>query len=462
MEKSSSRLEEDLVLPQIPEEANSRFAMLEDVRLLANGLLQLGHSLKEFAHKTKGQINDIFQKLSFFNKSFYQLSAVASEIREEKETLRKTTDVLKANNEEVLSLSHKMSSRMSGLLQDRSQLQRKVVELEEKLSSLSHNQLPEEQMAELTALKDVIDAQEKSIIDLLKAMKEQHEQLNHQKIKLKILEEKVEHLKFSVVPKHDEDNVQETSKRSVSFNTETLGVMEYLLNNSTSANFDTNDLAKDCQEVFRRGVRVSGVYPIKPNESLPFNVYCEMAAEGGSTVIQRRNDGSVDFDQTWEKYENGFGDFNRDFWLGLQKILAITRQGDYILRIELDDWKLGRRFADYRFTLGGPTSHYTLHLEHMAGDLPDAMNNNTNMGFSTKDQDHDNNGDGNCAQNYSGGWWFNACGNSNLNGKYTHGRQRGRSERRKGIYWKPSAKGSFSPRSTKMSLRPASSVRGPH
>lgn len=29
----------------------------------------------------------------------------------------------------------------------------------------------------------------------------------------------------------------------------------------------------------------------------------------GATVIQRRRDGSVNFDQTWEKYENGFGDF---------------------------------------------------------------------------------------------------------------------------------------------------------
>lgn len=28
----------------------------------------------------------------------------------------------------------------------------------------------------------------------------------------------------------------------------------------------------------------------------------------GVTVIQRRRDGSVNFDQIWEKYENGFGD----------------------------------------------------------------------------------------------------------------------------------------------------------
>ncbi|KAL4660100.1 angiopoietin-related protein 3-like isoform X1 [Arapaima gigas] len=446
---TNDRLEEDLVLPQIPEDHKSRFAMLEDVRLLANGLLQLGHSLREFVHKTKGQISTIFQKISHFDKSFYQLSAAASEIREEEEALRKTTDILKASNEKVVRMSQDMRSRMNGLLQDRNQLQKKVVELEEKLSSLSHNQLPEEQMAELAALKEVIDTQETCITDLLKTMKEQHEQLNHQKMKIKILEEKL-----------GEDSIQESSH--VSFNSEPAGVMAYLSNNSTKSNFDINDLPKDCQEVYNRGERTSGVYTIRPNESQPFSVYCEMTAVGGSTIIQRRQDGSIDFDQTWEKYEHGFGEFNGDFWLGLQKIQSISQQGNYVLHIELEDWKMGRLFADYQFSLGGPTTHYSLVLEHIGGDLPDAMSNNTGMGFSTRDQDHDNKADGSCAHSYTGGWWFNVCGDSNLNGKYTHGRPRGRAERRRAIFWKASMGTSFSPRSTKMSLRPASFIIRPH
>lgn len=41
-------------------------------------------------------------------------------------------------------------------------------------------------------LQDVIDTQEKTIKDLLKSVKEQHEQLNSQINKIKSLEEKVE------------------------------------------------------------------------------------------------------------------------------------------------------------------------------------------------------------------------------------------------------------------------------
>lgn len=136
-----------------PTETKSRFAMLDDVRLLANGLLQLGQSLREFVHKTKAQINDIFQKLNIFDRSFYQLSVVTSEIKEEEEELKKTTNILKANNEEIKNLSVEINSKINSILQERTQLQSKVGSLEERLKGLSQSMIPADQLSEIKTLK---------------------------------------------------------------------------------------------------------------------------------------------------------------------------------------------------------------------------------------------------------------------------------------------------------------------
>ena len=57
---------------------------------------------------------------------------------------------------------------------------------------------------------------------------------------------------------------------------------------------------------------------------------------GGWTVVQRRMDGSVDFSRDWFGYENGFGNLNFEFWLGLSKIYRLTKGGqDTQLQVKL-------------------------------------------------------------------------------------------------------------------------------
>ncbi|XP_058494740.1 angiopoietin-related protein 3 [Solea solea] len=429
-----------------PTETKSRFAMLDDVRLLANGLLQLGQSLREFVHKTKAQINDIFQKLNIFDRSFYQLSVVTSEIKEEEEELKKTTNFLKANNEEIKNLSLEINTKINGIMQERTQLQSKVGSLEERLKGLSESIVPAEQLSEITTLKQVIEAQEKTINNLLKAVQEQHDQLDHQKNKIKNLEEKL-----------SDDIFQDTVNKPMDSDTAVPDMFEYLTENATG--LDTKDIPMDCSELFHKGETKSGIHVIKPNQSEPFNVYCEMDSDGGSTVIQQRIDGSVDFDQTWVKYEKGFGDLEKDFWLGLKKIHSLAQQGAYILRVDMEDWKEDKHWAEYRFSLEGPSKDYALQVSNFSGDLADAMANITGIRFSTKDRNNDKNRNPNCTRSYTGGWWFNGCGETNLNGRYLWLRTKGRSSRRRGIHWRPGMGSSYSLKMTKISLRPVLSPK---
>lgn len=418
--------------------SRSSFAALDDVRLLANGLLQLGQSMREFVQKTKEQITDITQKLNIFDHSFYQLSVLAREIKEEEEELKKTTVVLKANNEEIKGFSVQIISKVDTILQDKSQLQNKVEGLEEKLTSMSQGLVTTKQMEEINTFKNTIYSQEQSVTELLKAVQEQSKQLNQQRLKIKMLEEK---LATNI-------QYQETIENMPDISNTADPMFPTNLTSEAPNNLEIMNLPSDCSELFNQGERLTGVYTLRPNKSESFMAFCDMSL--GETVIQRRRDGLVHFDQTWEKYENGFGDLEGEFWLGLRQIHSLAAQGNSVLHIQLEEWKQGKRFMEYRFHLDGPESNYTIHLTHLSGALPDLMSNHTDMKFSTKDRDNDNHPDYNCARD-TGGWWFNACGDINLNGKYL--RPKRRSERKKGIQWRSGTKASYSLKFTQISVR---------
>ncbi|XP_041914156.1 angiopoietin-related protein 3-like [Alosa sapidissima] len=432
-------------------EAESRFsfAPLDDVRLLANGLLQLGHSLKDFVQKTKGQINDIFQKLNVFDRSFYQLATLASEIKEEEEELKKTTVVLKSNNDEIKSLSQEINTKVEDIIRERSKLRSQVGQLEEKMSGLSQGLLSADQLAEISALKEVIHTQERSITDLLKAVREQSEQLNFQRTQIKSLEKKV-----------SDSILQDTVFKWV-WNKETHNVSGYLSDNSTSNDSLWDGLPAHCGDVYARGQKNSGLYPIKPNRSRPFLVHCEMTDNGGATVIQHRQDGSVDFDQTWRNYEEGFGSFKGEFWLGLRKVHALTQHNDTILRIIAEDSKQAKYVVEYHLMMEDASSDYAIHLRPTDSDLPTTVGNDTAIRFSTKDRMNDEHQEPSCTNDYTGGWWFSACSDINLNGRYTNGKPHGRADRRKGTHLKAHARSSFSLKSSQITIRHVSSTHIP-
>lgn len=425
-------------------ETKSRFAMLDDVRILANGLLQLGHGLKDFVHKTKGQMNDIFQKLYIFDRSFYELSLQTTEIKEEEEQLRQTTARLQINNEEIKNLSQEMNLKIEGLIQNKIQLQEKVWGLEDKVTKLAIIQpSTTQETKEISSLKAFVEQQDNDIKQLLKIVEDQHLQLDRQHNQILELEDKLNHIEL-----------QELLENSFTEEYQEPETIPSAVHRPTAGTDRADGAAADCTALYHTGVQASGVYTIKPNGSEAFNVYCEMKFGTSWTVIQKRVDGSLDFNQTWDAYTNGFGDLNEEFWLGLKKIYSITNQGNYILRIELQDWRGNRRHIEYTFSLGGPSTRYSLQLSRMSGSIPNALPEHTELRFSTADRAEDTASDSNCPENHLGGWWHSECEETNLNGKYVTPRSRGRLDRGKGLYWKPKKGRYYLLKSTKIMIQP--------
>ncbi|XP_017589164.1 PREDICTED: angiopoietin-4 [Corvus brachyrhynchos] len=214
---------------------------------------------------------------------------------------------------------------------------------------------------------------------------------------------------------------------------------------------------QDCAEVRRAGIRTSGIYTLHiANLSEPKKVYCDMETDrGGWTIIQIRANGSLSFQRSWREYKQGFGDVAGEYWLGNEAVHLLTSRVPYALRVELQDWEGSQVYAHYRkFQLGSERQFYRLSLQDYSGTAGQqsglALQGTQ---FSTRDADNDN-CLCKCAQMLSGGWWFDACGLSNLNGIYYPARNNIR--KLNGIRWHHFQGPSYSLKGTRMMIRPTS------
>ncbi|XP_045175873.2 fibrinogen C domain-containing protein 1-A-like [Mercenaria mercenaria] len=181
---------------------------------------------------------------------------------------------------------------------------------------------------------------------------------------------------------------------------------------------NTESKPRDCQDIQHLGNEITGVYMIYPEGTMGFQVRCDMdTAGGGWTVLQKRISYS-DFSQDWYDYQIGFGNLSGNFWLGNQQIHKITGQGWYELRVDLESMYSIIAYAQYNvFSVGDVNSGYKLTVDGYSGNAGDSLSYHNSQKFSTKDKDNDKS-TGNCAVIHMGGWWYNACDQVNLNGKY--------------------------------------------
>ncbi|TKS80179.1 Angiopoietin-related protein 1 [Collichthys lucidus] len=220
-------------------------------------------------------------------------------------------------------------------------------------------------------------------------------------------------------------------------------------------NFSAEGPFRDCLAAQEAGHSTSGMYLIRPDEAeRPVQAWCEQDIDnGGWTVIQSRRDGSVNFFRNWDNYKSGFGNIDGEYWLGLEGIYNLGRQGDYKLLVELEDWMAKKVYAQYSsFHLEPESEGYRLRLGTYQGNAGDSLSSHNGKQFTTLDRDKDA-FSGNCAHFHKGGWWYNACGQTNLNGVwYTGGVYR--SKFQDGIFWADYGGGFYSMKSVRMLIRP--------
>ena len=147
--------------------------------------------------------------------------------------------------------------------------------------------------------------------------------------------------------------------------------------------------------------------------------YCDAVTDGGGwLVVQRRQDGSVDFNRGWVDYEEGFGSLTGEFWYGLRPLHCLTNQGQWQLRIDFTFTNGTKSYLSYKsFSVGPVNSQYQLSISGFTGITTDPFTAHplNGMKFSTKDRDNDKHPAKCAIGRDGGGWWHNSCSAININ-----------------------------------------------
>ncbi|XP_078504057.1 angiopoietin-2 [Lissotriton helveticus] len=331
--------------------------------------------------------------------------------------------------------------------------------------SLSTNKLEKQlsdQTNDISQLQDKNSFLEKKVLDLEDKHTVQIQSMKDEKDQLQLLVSR----QNSVIEELEKQLVSATVNNSF-LQKQQQDLMETVHNlltmmtppNSIKTSFLTKEEQlsfRDCAQAYKSGLTTSGIYTLTLNNTTDnIKAFCDMETNGGGwTIIQRRVDGSVDFHRTWKEYKMGFGDASGEYWLGNDLVSQLTNQQHYILKIQLKDWEGNEAYSLYdHFYLGQEAQNYRIHLKGYSGTAG-KINSISQPGndFSTKDTDNDK-CICKCSQMATGGWWFDACGPSNLNGMYySQGQNTNKFNGIKWYYWKGSG---YSLKATTMMIRPA-------
>jgi len=198
---------------------------------------------------------------------------------------------------------------------------------------------------------------------------------------------------------------------------------------------------KDCTGFYDDGLRVNGIYRFSAPGFNQLTAYCDQTTMGGGwTVIQRRQDGSVDFNRNWDDYKRGFGALTGEFWFGNDNIHELTKTNSLFLTYDpyLKDTKLLKKhhlsellinmrmrgqsnsvYARYTgFLVEDEHKKYRVNILGFYGNVTaNRLDHINHYKFTTRDNNNQHYHK-KCSSPDAKGWWINSCNNAYLNGAY--------------------------------------------
>ncbi|CAN7997162.1 unnamed protein product [Ixodes hexagonus] len=196
---------------------------------------------------------------------------------------------------------------------------------------------------------------------------------------------------------------------------------------------------RNCADLRTGGATCDGVYIIYTQGVRAVRVFCDMSSDGGGwTVLMRRGKYAqwpLSFEQDWNGYKHGFGDIEKEFWLGNDFIHMLSTEKDMMLRVTLETFEGEKIDLDYEaFVVGSESENYRLRVGDFLGSDPrvgNALRRHSEQLFSTDDRNPARRYN-NCAKTHKAGWWFHSCYSVLLTGEYSQDRN---TPTTKGIRW---------------------------
>ncbi|XP_050391244.1 angiopoietin-4 [Patella vulgata] len=195
------------------------------------------------------------------------------------------------------------------------------------------------------------------------------------------------------------------------------------------------NVAQDCKDAYNKNIHSSFQIKdiptyIKPTIAAePVEVKCGFG-NGGSTLLMHRKRycSFINFNRSTTEYEQRFGNFDSNYWIGFNTLLDIMLGSPSTYRLQImvfntawipcsiyyEGFQIGNKSSGYSFG----SSSTTPSPDH--ADCGDSMTGSLNLignPFSTYDDDYT--GVNQCANRLGGGWWFEdspQCSRSFLTG----------------------------------------------